>query len=155
MSGQRPGFRGTVLERFWRKVQRTDECWLWIGGTTTLGYGTFKAEGRRMVMAHRFSYELARGQIPAGLHLDHLCRNPPCVNPAHLEPVTPRENILRGISDAAKNAAKTACPKGHPYDAANTYSRKGHRQCNVCRRAYWLSYERKSRAKPTGAECQP
>ena len=77
--------------------------------------------GRKMIQAHRVAYELVKGKIPAGLELDHLCRNRICCNPAHLEAVTGRENSLRGVSPWAKNACATHCPRGHPYDAENTY----------------------------------
>jgi hypothetical protein len=66
-------------------------CWVWQRGVTALGYGCDK-DG----MAHRVYYERHKGPIPEGLYIDHLCRNPPCVNPDHLEPVTPAENIRRG-----------------------------------------------------------
>ncbi len=70
-------------------------CWLWIGSTNTRGYGRIYVNGKTRP-AHRLCYELLRGSIPPGLHLDHLCRVPCCVNPAHLEPVTCAENIRRG-----------------------------------------------------------
>jgi hypothetical protein len=95
------------------------------------------------VCAHRFAYELFVDEIPDGLTLDHLCRNPRCVNPGHLEPVTQRENTLRGISPVAVNAAKTHCKHGHLLDEANTYmTNAGSRQCRTCnrlrmRRRYW------------------
>jgi len=104
-----------------------------------LGYGVIKSEppARRMLRAHRVAWELLRGPIPAGMHLDHLCRNPSCVNPAHLQVVSQRVNNLRGISPPAINARKTHCPAGHPYDAANTYiSPEGWRQCMTCRREH-------------------
>ena len=85
-------------------------------------------------MAHRFSYELHVGPIPTGLTLDHLCRNTLCVNPAHLEPVTMRENILRGYSPSANGARATHCPHGHPYNERNTGITKtnGARFCRTC-----------------------
>ena len=75
----------------------SDECWEWDGSRTNLGYGRIDIDGRTF-LAHRLVYERRVGPIPAGLQLDHLCRNPGCVNPAHLEPVTSRENRLRGAT---------------------------------------------------------
>ena len=79
----------TPEERFWAKVDKTDDCWLWTANRTNAGYGHFWLD-RRMVLAHRFAYELLIGPIPDGLTLDHLCRVRACVNPAHLEAVTNR-----------------------------------------------------------------
>src|SRR3954463_13239409 len=87
--------------RFWRKVQRTDSCWIWLAAKSEGGYGRFW-DGERLVNAHRFSYWLVTGEIPA--ELDHLCRNHACVRPDHLEAVTHRENVLRGTSPNALNA---------------------------------------------------
>ena len=121
-------------DRFWAKVDKTGECWLWIGSCNHKGYGVFRVAGR-LVKAHRFAYELLVGPIPDGLTLDHLCRVRRCVNPAHLESVTNYENILRGDSFSARNAVKTHCPHGHPYDDANTYvSPSGRRSCRECSR---------------------
>jgi hypothetical protein len=142
---QRHGFPGlpprkTPEERFWEKVEKTDSCWLWTAAKSK-GYGAFKVAGRQEE-AHRYSYELLVGPIPTGLTIDHLCRNPACVNPAHLEPVTNRENVLRGISPWAKNAAKTHCPQGHPYDEENTrWNSLGSRECKTCRRETWRLYD--------------
>jgi hypothetical protein len=90
----------------------------------------------KVLLAHRVSYELVKGPIPEGLHLDHLCRTPLCVNPDHLEPVTHRENLLRGNTFAARNAAKTHCVQGHELTPDNLYLRKDRigRMCMTCRR---------------------
>jgi hypothetical protein len=91
--------------RFWSKVDRTGDCWKWTAGLTGSGYGRFRWDGGE-VAAHRFAYELLVGAIPDGLQIDHLCRNRACVNPAHMEPITQRENILRGVGRAALNAPR-------------------------------------------------
>jgi hypothetical protein len=83
-----------LLPRFWARVHHDDGCWMWTG-TLNKGYGMFSFGGKTR-RAHRFAYEALVGPIPEGLALDHLCRNPACVNPAHLEPVTWRENVYRG-----------------------------------------------------------
>lgn len=108
-------------------------CWTWLPPDDGCGYGQFYLNGS-VVRAHRYSYEAFVGPIPDGLDIDHLCRNPRCVNPEHLEPVPPRENLLRGFSPAANNARKTHCPQGHPYDEANTYRYKTQRACRACQR---------------------
>lgn len=123
-----------AIDRFWTDVSfRPGSCWLW-NGKTTLGYGYFCAEGR-MFYAHRFAWEQENGAIPKGLDIDHLCRTRDCVNPAHMEPVTRRENVLRGNSRNALNAAKTLCDKGHPLSGDNLYTYpSGNRGCRDCRR---------------------
>lgn len=118
-------------DRFWEKVQKTDGCWEWLAGTTRHGYGVFHPGGNvhRNIPAHRFSYELHRGAIPEGLHIDHLCRNRRCVRPDHLEVVTVRENVLRGVGRSAQNARKTTCAQGHPFTGHRT---RGERFCRQC-----------------------
>jgi hypothetical protein len=128
------------VERFWARVEKGPSCWLWTGSINSVtGYptvGILRSLGSGGY-AHRVSYILAWGRIPRGLTIDHLCRVRACVNPAHLEAVTSRENTLRSpVTLAALNARKTHCPKGHPYSGANLYlSRDGRaRSCRACRR---------------------
>jgi len=140
----------TLAERLWEKVNKTDTCWLWTASTNSAGYGHIKDEEDRLVRAHRVAYALEVGPIPEGLDLDHLCRVRHCVRPSHLEPVTRRENTLRGETLAAANAQKTQCSKGHEYDEANTIVQgDGKRRCRKCRniqrrarRSYKVSEER-------------
>lgn len=125
------------LERFVSKIDVSgsgSDCWLWTGCLTERGYGLFWLRGN--VRAHRFSYETFVGPIPDGLVIDHLCRTRACVNPDHLEPVTDRENVLRGTGPTAKNARALTCQNGHEFTIENTYTRPGYgdRQCRTCRR---------------------
>jgi hypothetical protein len=125
----------TVLERIMQRTDRSGSCWLWTRSRNGKGYAEIKVGGRHHAV-HRLAYELLVGPIPAGLVLDHTCRVRHCVNPEHLEPVTNAENILRGEGFGAKNAAKTHCPQGHPYDEVNTVIRpNGNRRCRACHNA--------------------
>ena len=97
-----------VIERFWSRVNKTDTCWLWTGALGTGGYATIRLPGsRQQLRAHRWAYEYFVGPIPEGLTLDHLCRVRHCVNPAHLEPVTMRENLLRSPDTQASRKLGT------------------------------------------------
>lgn len=113
-------------------------CWKWIGARWSKGYGKFtEPVTQRRIGAHVWGYKNFVGPIPEGMELDHLCRNPWCVNPEHLEPVTHLENVRRGLApivNGARNAAKTHCPRGHEYTEANTYYRKNRsgRNCRAC-----------------------
>lgn len=122
-----------ITDRFLDKV--TDGpggCWQWTAHIKPNGYGQFKVNGRPQY-AHRVAYEALRGPIGHGLVIDHLCRNRACVNPDHLEPVTHRTNILRGVGVAAVRSRMTHCARGHAFDAANTYlARNNTRHCRVC-----------------------
>ena len=93
-NGHKFGGGFTPEQRFWRKVKKTDTCWLWTGTLSNLGYGQFYPSGKPM-LAHRYSFEHFKGPVPEDLELDHLCSTRNCVNPEHLEPVTHQENCLR------------------------------------------------------------
>lgn len=115
------------------KVDSASGCWIWQGHLNP--YGKMLVKSKR-IPAHVFSYELLVGPIPDGLVLDHLCRNPSCVNPRHVEPVTQRENIIRSpIAVATGNIRKSHCVNGHPLIEGNLYiNPQGHRICLQCRR---------------------
>ena len=131
------------IVRFWAKVERVSyACWEWTAGTNENGYGVFNLGERdgkqRFGKAHRIAYTLLVGPIPEGLEPDHLCENPLCCNPDHLEPVTHAVNMQRagaGRKSGALQRAKTECPQGHAYDEANTFwcTYKDRRPCRMCR----------------------
>jgi hypothetical protein len=132
-----------MSERFWKKVDRRGdhECWEWLG-LKNRGYGLYSR-----YRAHRYAYEQLVGPIPDGLTLDHLCRNPGCVNPAHLEPCTAVENAMRGNSPPAANARKTHCKYGHELTPENTYyPPRGGRECRTCK-AHLARLQEKRRGK--------
>ena len=133
-----------VLDRFWEKVEMVTEsgCWVWTARCDKNGYARFWAENKAHDFGHRFAYRHFKGPIPEGLEIDHLCRVPSCVNPAHLEAVTGRENNLRGTGPAAKNAKRTHCTNGHKLVEANLYRQGTWRQCRTCARLrHFKTYE--------------
>jgi len=137
------------LQRFWSKVEKTNNCWEWKAGKAYHGYGEFGVNGK-IVLVHRFSYELFKGEIPKGLQIDHLCRNRVCVNPEHLEVVTNKENVLRGFGISAVNARKTCCSKGHELQEPNLYQsalRLGWRSCKICNRKRGREYYEKRKQR--------
>jgi hypothetical protein len=153
----RPRNGVTATDRFFALVEigvEEADCWLWCGYRMPFGHGRFRVDGRK-VLAHRFSYEIHVGPIPEGLTLDHLCRVPFCVNPAHLEPVPHRVNVLRGVAPAAHNAVKTNCPHGHDYSPENTYiDSLGRRVCRICRTKWQRNYRlNKQSARDGGPGC--
>jgi hypothetical protein len=144
-----------IEDRFWAKVDKSSDCWLWLGcrhvrGGRSMGYGAVMHEGKKW-LAHRMAYTLSIGPLPADKTIDHLCRQPLCVNPEHMELVSMRENILRGEGLAAQNARKTHCKRGHEFNPENTIvtDNRGHpgRRCRTCAREQNAQYyrERKDR----------
>jgi hypothetical protein len=117
-------------EKFLRFVERGEGCWLWTGKIGRSGYGYFALRGGSRIqttLAHRWSYTHFVGPIPEGLYLDHLCLVKHCVNPAHLEPVTPSENSQRHYY------AKTTCKNGHPLEGDNLQMRGPNGTYRICR----------------------
>ena len=134
-------------DRFWDKIRVNCDtgCWEWRAQISRHGYGVSSQEGRPRP-AHRVAYESLVGVVPKDMQLDHLCRVRFCVNPSHLEAVTCRENLLRGDTLAAQNAAKTQCPEGHSYSGDNVRVKRGSRVCRECERAK----SRKDSPQPRG-----
>jgi hypothetical protein len=129
-------------ERFWERIEKDQStgCWNFRARYYSRGYAQFSVSGNGSdgsqvrVYAHRYSWELHRGPIPAGLSLDHRCRNTICCNPDHLEPVSLKENVLRSNGVFALNARKAMCKRGHQFTPQNTYSKRpGERRCRTCR----------------------
>lgn len=127
------GYKPTdPLIRFWNKVELSpDGCWLWMGGKMPAGYGSFSVRDKT-VLAHRWIWQLFYGPVDEGLQIDHLCRVRHCVNPSHLETVTPRENQWRSpISISARFGRQTLCKNGHPF----THHDGNQRYCRICTQA--------------------
>lgn len=120
------------------RIRITDSgCWEWLGSRKALGYGVVRINNRE-VYVHRLMYFLHNGAISRKKELDHLCRNPRCCNPVHLEAVTHQENCKRGQSADAiyrRMRVRNTCPKGHPYYGKNLYRYPdGKRACRICRK---------------------
>ena len=140
-------------ERFEKFVfpEPNSGCWLWDGALIHSGYGTFSVNNRRR-LAHRVSYEMEKGTIPAGLEIDHLCRLRSCVNPAHLEAVTPSQNVRRSLSPAALNAKRIECPQGHSLSGNNVELLKG--KWRICRRCRVDRNRRRRHQKTERLRCE-
>lgn len=122
-----------LLERFMEKIERSASgCWEWVGSKNKLGYGKMCVDGRR-IGAYRMSYELLVETIPVGLEIDHLCRNPSCVNPQHLEVVTPRQNLFRSKCPNILLSLSNRCKRGHDLLGPKARRREnGTRHCQQC-----------------------
>lgn len=126
-------------------------CQLWLGAASKQGYGSVCFRGRS-ASAHRTSYELAKGPIPKGLVIDHLCRVPACVNPDHLEAVTNLENTLRGMNFIATRKRQTHCKHGHELSGSNLMPGSlimGWRNCKKCHAANTARYKKKLKLQNT------
>lgn len=125
------------IQSFWKKVDKTDDCWVWTGSQKSNGYGEVHVGSRKLPKrAHQVSLVLSGIALTPGLVVDHLCRNRLCVKPDHLRQVTNKVNSLensRGVG--AIHASRTVCPKGHEYSSENTRRDKhGKRYCKACSR---------------------
>lgn len=144
----------TVPKRIADKIVETPgpmdtPCWTWTGARDQRGYGNVRV-GRRVRKAHRVVFELLERAVAPDLDCDHLCRQPSCVRPAHIEPVPHVVNVRRGMArtlPGARQRAKTHCPRGHAYGPENTYVQPstGGRCCRACDR------EKKRRTKTKAA----
>jgi HNH endonuclease len=124
-----------AITRVLKRVEQGDGCWLWPGSTTLNGYGTVTASPpevakRRPLLVHRVTYEHFVGPIPEGMELDHWCRKRSCCNPKHLEPVTKKTNVQRGLK--SHRGLKTACVHGHAYPENAVMRPSGHVMCGAC-----------------------
>lgn len=119
--------RSSAVDRFWSKVDATGICWEWTAAKNPRGYGIFSHDFRSR-LAHRVAWELLVGPIPSGMVIDHVCRNPGCVNPDHLDVVTQSENLRRSPL-MGRYKDRTHCPYGHVLDGRK---RTGTRYCLTC-----------------------
>jgi hypothetical protein len=155
------GLTERQIANFWKKVEKSDDCWTWKGGQFNNGYGAMRV-GKVVVGAHRVSYVIARGSLAANLLIRHKCDNPSCVNPDHLEPGAQVDNmadrhgvmgprVAKGGSN--NNARKTHCKRGHEYTPENTrIDRRGWRSCLTCSRTLWQAEQalKRRRSVPAG-----
>lgn len=142
-------------EIFWENVEPTGFCWNWTGYQRDYarGYGSFWFEGR-LVMAHRLAYEYLVGSVESSLDIDHLCRNPNCVNPDHLEPVSRAVNNARSFNVSGTNSRKARCKFGHLFTEGNIYPLKdGGRSCRKCRQKISREASAVRRREGTGTPC--
>lgn len=128
------GYRITLDHVLATMLVTDSGCWKPTQKPRPKGYVLFTLDSHK-VYAHRYMYEQIVGPIPEGMHLDHLCRNRWCINPEHLEPVTNRENWLRGENHMVAQMRQTHCKRGHEFTPENTLWNNAHRYCRACARA--------------------
>ena len=145
-----PRIVGTPSERFWPKVDASGDCWEWAGAINPNGYGVFGLNGKN-IGAHRFAYEDLVETIPDGMHIDHMCKYRRCVNPDHLQIVTPGDNVRLGAAAVRRTQqAKSAthCKNGHERTGDNLYeSPNGSRVCRKCRKVTQRNFYLKNKTK--------
>jgi hypothetical protein len=129
----------SLTERFWAKVEKTDECWLWTGALVT-GYGQIAVSDGQRATAHRLSWEWENGPIPEGLQVNHHCDMRACVRPSHLYLGTQEQNMRDKMERGrwkGGHGQETHCPQGHPYEGHNLIlnSRRQGRMCRTCKNA--------------------
>ena len=135
-------------QHLWDRIDASGDCWIWTAHIDRDGYGIVGTRKDIHKKAHRAVWEALVGPIPDGFHIDHLCLVRSCVNPDHLEPVTPAENVRRSVT---LHGRETHCPYGHPYSGKNLYisvSDKGKKR--TCRRCNLLAVRRYSQRKVVG-----
>lgn len=123
-----------LADRLWPRInKRGDGCWVWTGALNASGYGVIGLGAMTLARVHRLTYEMLVGPIPEGLQLDHLCRVRACCNPTHLEPVTNRENFLRGEHPIARAVRSNRCARDLHDMAVTAHVRpNGTRYCRAC-----------------------
>lgn len=126
--GHRP--KADPVQRFWAKVEKSDDCWPWIGSRGADGYGRFW-DGKSFVLAHRFVLRLVGREPASDLQVDHLCRVRECVRPDHLDAVTRLVNVRRALPYREQ---KTHCKRGHDFAVTGFVNHAGYRECDTCRK---------------------
>lgn len=139
----------SVLDRIERYTfpEPNSGCHIWAG-PTNLVYGVMNISKKNRYV-HRIAYELCKGPIPAGLVIDHICKNTLCVNPQHLEAVTQYENVMRSSSPSSISAHRSCCANGHDYTEESTYIYRGVRMCRICRAANCRNLKKRIAAAKT------
>lgn len=144
--GWNKGIELDPIKRFMSWVQKDSSgCWLWGGALEKTGYGASWYKGKK-ISSHRLAYILFKGNLPRGhiKTIDHLCRNPRCCNPDHLELVEHKVNVMRGVGLSKQNALKTHCKRGHRFTDSNTYLTKaGSRSCKKCMALHQREYRKR------------